>query len=61
VKSPLTSIVVSAAPRQLSMPFDSAKLRGMTPAERRISLARLASLLIEAAGVTARESDDVER
>lgn len=61
MKSPLTSIVVSAAPRQLSMPFDSAKLRGMTPAERRISLARLASLLIEAAGVTARESDDVER
>jgi hypothetical protein len=61
VKSPLTSIVVSAAPRQLSMPFDSAKLRGMTPAERRISLARVASLLIEAAGVTARESDDVER
>jgi hypothetical protein len=43
------------------MPFDSAKLRGMTPAERRISLARVASLLIEAAGVTARESDDVER
>jgi hypothetical protein len=33
----------------------------MTPAERRISLARLASLLLEAAGVTAGESDNDER
>ena len=54
-------MLLSAAPRQLSMPFDSARLRGMTPAERRISLARLASLLLEAAGVTAGESDDGER
>lgn len=55
-------MLLSAAPRQLSMPFDSARLRGMTPAERRISLARLASLLLEAAGIiTAGESDDGER
>jgi hypothetical protein len=60
VKSPPTSMMLSA-PRQLSMPFDSASLRGMSPAERRISLARLASLLLEAAGITAGESDDGER
>jgi len=52
---------LSAPPRQLSIPFDSARLRGMTPADRRISLARLASLLLEAAGVTAAESNDGER
>jgi len=52
---------LSAPPRQLSIPFDSARLRGMTPADRRISLARLASLLLEAAGVAAGESNDGER
>ena len=30
----------------------------MSPAERRISLARLASLLLEAAGFAGRESDN---
>jgi hypothetical protein len=55
-----TPAVLSAAPRQLSIPFDSARLRGMTPSERRIALARLASLLLEAAGVAAGESDDDE-
>jgi uncharacterized iron-regulated protein len=33
----------------------------MTPAERRISLARLTSLLLEAAGIVAGERDDDER
>ena len=61
MKSRPTSMLLSVAPRQLSMPFDSARLRGMTPAERRISLARLASLLLEAAGITAGESDDGDR
>ena len=56
-----TPALPSVAPRQLSMPFDSARLRGMTPVERRISLARLASLLLEAANVVAEESDDGER
>jgi hypothetical protein len=54
-------MLLSAAPRQLCIPLDSARLRGMTPAERRISLARLASLLLEAAGVVAGERDDDER
>ena len=52
---------LSAPPRQLSIPFASARLRGMTAADRRSSLARLASLLLEAAGVAAGESNDGER
>ncbi len=58
MKATPTSMPLSAPPRQLSIPFDSARLRGMTSAERRISLARLASLLLEAGGVTTGESDD---
>jgi hypothetical protein len=48
-------------PQQLSIAFDSARLRGMTPTERRIALARLASLLLEAANPAAGERDDDER
>jgi hypothetical protein len=51
----------SAASRQLSIPFDPARLRGMTSAERRISRVRLTSLPLEAAGITAGESDNGER
>lgn len=51
----------AAAPRQLSLSFDSAKLRGMTPADRGAALALLARLLMEAAGVAATERDDDER
>jgi len=61
VKSPPIPVLPLAAPRQLSIPFDAARLRGMTAAEHRLSLARLASLLLEAVGVTARESDNGER
>ena len=53
--------VLSAAPRQLSIPFDSARLRGMSPAERRAAVSRLASLLLEAANVAAEEGDDDQR
>jgi len=53
--------VLSAAPHQLSIPFDSTGLRGMTPSERRVALARLASLLLEAADITVEESDDDQR
>jgi len=51
-------VVPSAAPRQLSIPFDSARLRGMTSSERGTALARLARLLIEAAGLGMEERDD---
>jgi len=56
-----TPALRSKAPRQLSMTLDSVKLRGMSPSERRTALARLASLLMEAAGVAVEERDDDER
>jgi hypothetical protein len=49
------------APQQLSIAFDSARLRGMTPTERRIARSRLAKLLLEAANVAAGERDDDDR
>jgi hypothetical protein len=48
----------AAAPRQLSLSLDSAKLRGLTPLDRGAALALLARLLLEAAGVAATERDD---
>jgi len=56
-----TPALPSAAPRQLSMVLDSVRLRGMSPFERGAVLARLAGLLLEAAGVVVREHDDDER
>jgi hypothetical protein len=49
--------VLSAAPRQLSIPFDSTGLRGMTPSERRVALARLASLIMEATDIAVEEHE----
>ena len=51
----------STTPRQLSMALDSATLRGMSGAERAAAVARLANLLMEAAGVAAEERDDDRR
>jgi hypothetical protein len=51
----------SKPPRQLSMALDSVSLRGMSPSERRTALARLATLLMEAAGVAVEERDNDER
>ena len=53
-----TASLPTTAPRQLSMALDSARLRGMSSAERGTVLARLASLLLEAAGAAAKEHDD---
>ena len=53
--------VLSAALRQLSIPFDSTGLRGMTPSERRVALARLASVLLEAADIAIEERDNDQR
>ena len=61
MKTPPRLVLLARAPRQLSIPFDPARLREMTPAERRISLARLTSLLLEAAGMAAAEHDNGER
>ena len=51
----------SAAPRQLTIPFDAGRLCRMTASERRTVLARLTHLLLEAAGVAVAERDDDER
>jgi hypothetical protein len=56
-----TPVSSSAAARQLSIPFDSGRLRGMSLADRRVALARLMRLLLEAAGVAAEERADDER
>jgi len=61
MRSPPTPAQSSAARRQLSIPFDSRRLRGMSPSERSTTLARLASLLLEAAGVAVEERHDDER
>lgn len=53
--------VLSVASRQLSIPFDSTGLRGMTASERRVALARLASLLLEAADIAIEERDNDQR
>jgi len=57
----INAAIGTAAPTSLSIPFDSARLRGMTPAERRILLGRLARLLLEAAGGGAGKGDDDQR
>lgn len=49
----------SPTPKQLLMPLDSTRLRGMTALERQQAVTRLALLLTEAAGaVDAEQSDD---
>lgn len=45
-------------PKQLLMPLDSVRLRGMSTSDRREAVARLANLLSEAAGAAAGERDD---
>ena len=57
----LPTAALPATPRQLSIPSDSGRLRGISPSDRRTALARLTCLLLEAAGVAAEERDDDER
>jgi len=56
-----TPALPSTAPRQLSMALDSKRLLGMSSSQRGTLLARLASLLLEAAGVAAGRYDDDEQ
>jgi hypothetical protein len=44
--------------RQLTMPLDSQKLNGLSSSKRTIVIARLANLLMAAAGVATEESSD---
>lgn len=47
--------------RQLSMPLDTPQMRGLSDAERSAVVARLATLLMAAAGVAAEESSHDEQ
>ena len=47
--------------RQLSIPFDTPQMRGLSGAERSAVVARLANLLMAAAGVAAKEASDDEQ
>ena len=46
--------------RQLSMTFDTARLRAISPADRAAAMVQLALLLMEAAGAGTGECDDGE-
>ena len=48
----------TSEPRQLNMPLDAPKLRGLSRKERDAVLGALAGLLLEAADVVVREDDD---
>ncbi|MDX8483439.1 hypothetical protein RFN28_34140 [Mesorhizobium sp. VK24D] len=57
----LPTLPLPLAPRQLSIPFDSGKLQRISASDRRIAVAQLTRLLLEAASVAAEERDDDER
>ncbi|MER8377607.1 hypothetical protein [Mesorhizobium sp. M0663] len=44
--------------QQLSMPFDTPQMRGLSDGERSVVVARLATLLMAAAGVATKEASD---
>ncbi|MCW8308026.1 hypothetical protein AruPA_13340 [Acidiphilium sp. PA] len=48
-------------PRQLSMSLDMPELRGLSLTERGFAVARLATLLMAAAGVVTEETSDDEQ
>lgn len=58
MRNALRPIVRVKPPCQLSMVLDSLELKGISAAERRAMIARLARLLMEAAGVEIEESGD---
>lgn len=55
MQDPRTKI---SPPRQLLIALDSARLRGMSPLDRRQAVTRLAILLTEAAGTVHMERDN---
>ncbi|ESZ00116.1 hypothetical protein X737_39140 [Mesorhizobium sp. L48C026A00] len=44
--------------QQLSMPLDTPQMRGLSDAERSAAVGRLATLLMAAAGIAAKEASD---
>lgn len=63
----LRRVLTTSAPshpqrhRQLSLTFESHVLQGMGPSERSNVVVHLATVLLQAAGVQAREADDEQR
>ncbi len=57
-KSSLKARLPSAQPHQISIAFESIRLRGMNAPERMRVLMHLANLLMLAAGVATKEYDD---
>jgi len=57
---PSASIRRARARRQLSMAFDTTRLRTISPADRAEAVVQLALLLMEAAGAGTGELDDGE-
>ena len=57
-KKPINASPLPMQPQQMLMAFDSKPLLGLTAAERMKALIHLANLLIRAAGLTDKESDD---
>jgi hypothetical protein len=47
--------------QQLSIPFDAPQMRGLSDAERSAVVTRLATLLMAAVGVAAKEASDDEQ
>ncbi|NTH81500.1 hypothetical protein G6K97_30645 [Agrobacterium rhizogenes] len=47
--------------QQLSIPFDTPQMRGLSDAQRSAVVARLANLLMAVAGVAAKEASDDEQ
>ncbi|MER9756182.1 hypothetical protein NKJ46_22455 [Mesorhizobium sp. M0166] len=61
-ENPATPDTISRGRSQLSLPLDSEKLNGLSSAQQTIVIARLANVLMAAAGVaTEEESCDDER
>ena len=58
MRSTLQPISRLKPPRQLSMALDSLELKGMSAVERSVVIARLARLLMEAAGMQVEEAGD---
>jgi hypothetical protein len=54
---PIRTLVIA---RQLSMPLDSQKLKGLNSAQRATVIGRLANMLMAAAGVATQEEDSYD-
>jgi hypothetical protein len=57
-KMSLNALLPPAQPHQMTIAFESIRLRGMSDPQRTRALMHLANLLMQAAGVATKECDD---